>query len=286
MGEITEKETKSITDNDQESVKLEKTIKINCAIPCPYTGYFYDSVGRINTERIQSLVGDEMSAVVAWYKFRQSPGFKLTVREKVIHNELTNIFQTPADLFTTCLLTREVSDNGSTHSFSQTFVRYCSLMYQLLPMHIVNLSDPNNSYKKPEPMSDSFKELLDKENIDLKNTQGVKVMTEIHNALQKETVSLSQEARRTYEEMFQLEEEIRLLKEALNRRTERELAAAASATSTAVTENNNVVVNDAASKKILMKEEIQDVAEKVCRTRSQAKRVSYSQITQGQKKAL
>lgn len=57
MGEVTEKETKTITDNDQEMVKVEKIIKVNCAIPCPHNGYFYDYTGRINTEKIKSFLG-------------------------------------------------------------------------------------------------------------------------------------------------------------------------------------------------------------------------------------
>lgn len=57
MGEVTEKETKTITDNDQEMVKLEKIIKVNCAIPSPHNGYFYDYTGKVNTEKIKSFLG-------------------------------------------------------------------------------------------------------------------------------------------------------------------------------------------------------------------------------------
>lgn len=280
---------------------MEKIIKVNCAIPCPHTCYFYDYTGKINTERIQSLLGQSTSDVVGWYKYRHSPGFKLTVREKVIHKELTNFFNTPADLFTTCLLTIEVSDNRSTHLFSQTFVRYSCSMYQPLPMHIVNLSDPNNSYKEPEPVSVAFKQLLDSLSIDLKNAQGVKVVGEVHNALQKETGSNVGVLSRTYADMFKLEEEIIQLKHALNLKTERKVCGVFK--KEVVVENNNVdvgggdVVKEAetvpaskkkggGARKKPSKENVKTEEEAV-KTRSQANRVSnnisYAQATQGQK---
>lgn len=218
LGEVFEKETKTITDNEQEMVKLERTIKMNCAVPCPHTCYFYDSVGKVNIENVQSLLGDKAADVIAWYKFRHSPGFKLTLREKIIHKQLADIFKTPCDLFTTCLLTKEVSDNHSTHLFSQTFVRYSDTIYQPLPMHIINLSDPNNSYRKPQPVSRTFKNLLESAKIDLNKSQSLKIIGDLHNALQKEIEGVLAEFDES-ESIFELEEEIKHLKKALNEKT-------------------------------------------------------------------
>lgn len=308
MGEVFEKETKSITDNDQEMVKLERTIKISCAIPCPHTCYFYDSTGKVNVEKVQSLLGDKAADVVAWYKFRHSPDFKLTLREKIIHKQLTDIFQTPWNLFTICLLTKEVSDNHSTHLFSQTFVRYNNADYQPLPMHIVNLSDPNNSYRTPQPVSRTFKNLLESANIDLKKSQGLRIIGDLHNALQKEIESVLADLADS-ENVYKLEEEVKQLKQALKWKTETKTKNVAVLEK--VIQNNSVdnngcgdvlsdnvdVMEDSppsekritrGQTKMAKEKDVKNEEHSAVKTRSRAgsklcSEISYSQATQGRK---
>lgn len=202
-------------------IKLDRLIKVKSAVPCPHTCYFYDATGKVDVDQLQSLLGEKSAEVIAWYKFRRSPGFKLTLREKIIHKQLADIFQTTQDLFTTCLLTTEVSDNHSTHLYSQTFVQYTNTLYQPLPMHIVNLSDPNNSYRKPEAVSKAFKNLIDSVKVD-QGAQGLKIVGELHNVLQKEIESVLADFSEA-EGVFELEEEVKRLKEAVNRKAKAEV---------------------------------------------------------------
>lgn len=253
---------------------------------------------------ISIVLGEKTSEVIGWYKFRHTPGFKLAMREKVIHRQLTNFFSTPPDLFTTCLLTKEVSDNRATHLLSQTFVRYSNYMYQPLPMHIVNLSDPNNSYKEPEPVCPAFKQLLETKSTVLENARGVKVVGEIHNALLEEIGSIFGDLCNVYAEMYEAEAEVKQLKHALNLKTEQKERVG-------VVENNNVVVEGggdvkkeatevenlpkkkgAGGRRRGSKEEnnVRSSQEKVIKTRSQTNKVcnnvSYAQAMQGQKPSV
>lgn len=294
MGKIYENETKSITDNDQEMIKLERVIKINGAVPCPHTCYAYDAMGKINMDRLQSLLGDKITEVVAWYKFSQTSGFNLTMRDKIVHKQLAAISQTPLDLFTTCLLTRSASDNHSTHLFSQTFVRYSNSMYQPLPMHIVNLGDPNSSYRKPQPVSRAFKQLIDAAKINLKNHQSLKIVGELHNALQNEIESVLGSLD-VVQELFKLEQEVKVLKQTLNLKTENKI----NATVAKQVENNNLDNGDNSAEVLNVKENCtirkkkktieklgSDGEERVLRSRGANKvcnNISYAQATQIQK---
>lgn len=217
MGEIIEKKTNTITDNDEQVTKIDRIIKVNSAIPCSTLSYFYDAVGHIDEKKINNYLGNQKSnqvRVVAWYKFKRSNGFKMTVREKIVHKQLSQSFaQNHPELFACCLLTTNSSLNGSTHLYSQTFLRYLEPTYQMLPMHIVNLSDPNNCYKSVESISDTFNKLVKSLRIDRRKTQGLNIITQINEELQRRTEQIASTLGDSEKTFFDLQEEIKLLKE-------------------------------------------------------------------------
>ncbi|GJQ86234.1 Pez [Trypoxylus dichotomus] len=212
LGEIIEKKTNTITDNDEQITKIDRTIKINSAIPCPKLGYFYDAAGRIDEKKINSFLGGvkaHQMKVIAWYKFKHTNAFKMTIREKIVHKQLSQFFEpTQPELFTCCLLTTDSSARGSTHLYSQTFLRYIEPTYQMLPMHIVNLSDSNNLYKSVDPISESFTSLVKSVRIDRKKMQGINVITQINEELQKRTENTAAKLAEAEKRYFELYEEI------------------------------------------------------------------------------
>lgn len=133
------------------------------------------------------------------------------MRDRIIHKQLIDLFGIAADLFTCCFLINEISDNGSTHLFSQSFVRFHYNQFNRLPIHIPNLSEPNNTYKTCEPSSPAFSKLLTELKIDKQTTQGLVVINKIENALQKHIDKVIKSLSISEQYMHELEEEIKLL---------------------------------------------------------------------------
>lgn len=202
---------------------LKRTIKVTSSVPSIKIGYFYDSLGQISPEKFLELVGGKGSDVVGRYKYTSLPQQKLTLRDMLIHKNLAEFLKIPSDLFVTCLVSKSVSSNCSTHSFSQTFVRYTNSVYEHLPMHVENLGDPSSTYRKPQPLSDAFKGFLDSANTDFGQCQGLELMTKLNSALQKETESLLEDYAASHNEVFKLEQEIDQLEKDLEKKTEKQL---------------------------------------------------------------
>ncbi|XP_018574508.1 BRISC complex subunit FAM175B-like [Anoplophora glabripennis] len=211
LGEIVHKETKTITDNDQQQINISRTIKINSMMPCPQPHYFYNGLGKIDRDKIREFLGNQFTKVVAWYKYQRISSFKFTLKDKILHKQLQDFFNIPPELFTCCLLINEVSDNGSTHLYSQAFMRCNNTIYDKLPVHIPNLSEPNNTYKSSEPSSATFNKIINDLKIDRKNTQGLVVINKIQNALQKHIDTVIENLSEAEKYLHSLEEEIKQL---------------------------------------------------------------------------
>ncbi|KAL3277183.1 hypothetical protein HHI36_012534 [Cryptolaemus montrouzieri] len=211
LGDIIEKETKTITDNDQQQTYNTKVIKINAVVPCPRTSYFYNSVGKINEAKLKSFLGNNFGKVVAWYKYKPLSSFKLMFREKLIHKQLSDFFNIAQDSFSMCLLISDCTINGSTHSFQQSFLRNKNNRFEPLPFHIVNLTDKKNCYKSAELPSASFQGIINKLKLDPKTSQGVTFITRLQQSVQEHVESVIEDLAVEEETLFNLEEEIRHL---------------------------------------------------------------------------
>ncbi|KAK9875117.1 hypothetical protein WA026_005910 [Henosepilachna vigintioctopunctata] len=222
VGSIVEKQTKTITDNDQRQTNITRIINVNGVIPCPYVSFFYNGIGKIDEEILESFLEDEKSSVIAWYRYKANSYFELSFREKVVHNQLSEFFGIPHDLFPLCLLTSDQSVNGSTHSSQQIFLRNRNNRYEPLPFHIMNLSDNKNVYKTGEQCLSPFQKILD----DLKKTRskesrGIEFITDLENNAQKHMESVIKELTEEEAKLVELEKEIKgLLKERNNEEIE------------------------------------------------------------------
>lgn len=214
-----EKETRTITDNDQRQVNVARILKINSCMPCPTPCYFYDGIGRVNMDKVKKFLGHLAPKLIAYYKYRSASScFSMTSREKLIHQQLAQFASIPSEFFTCCLLISEKSDNGSTHSFTQNFLRCHNRLYEQLPLHIVNLSDPNNSYKNPEPISDNFKKILKSLPSNHQSSYGLAAITRIETAVQKHTNSIVANLLDVENYLYQLEDDVEKLKKNIKNR--------------------------------------------------------------------
>lgn len=165
----------------------------------------------MDKNKLKDLLGDQFGKVVAWYKFQKISGFKFSLRDKIINMQLKDMFGLTPDIFTCCYLINEVSDNGSTHLFSQVFMRYHNSKYERLPIHIPNLSEPNNTYKTSEKASLTFIKLLQELKIDKSKAQGLAVINKIQNALQKQIDKVIEDLSLSETHLHNLEEDVKLL---------------------------------------------------------------------------
>lgn len=180
-------------------------------MPCPQPHYFYNGLGKIDKDKIRVFLGNQLPKVVAWYKYQRISSFKFTLRDKILHKQLQNFFNIFPELFTCCLLINEISDNSSTYLYSQAFMRYNNTVYDKLPIHIPNLSEPNNTYKSSEPSSATFNKIVNDLKIDRKNTQGLVVINKIQNALQKQIDTVIENLSEAEKYLYNLEEEVKQL---------------------------------------------------------------------------
>lgn len=208
LGDIVRKEVKSITDRDEGLVSRSTVVKISSVVPYPQGRPFYDHAGNVNRDRVMEFLGPQYKKVVAWYKYKRSSDFRFTFREKLIHKGLSKIFDVKPELFTCCLLLQDSTENKSTHTYRQQFLKYDSYDYDRVPFRIINLSESNNGYKNSEPASETFNRILRNLDIDIKRTQGSVVINKIHTALQKHMHSVVKELNDAEHRLFELESEI------------------------------------------------------------------------------
>lgn len=226
LGAYIEKQTQTITDNDKPSIRLEKIIKVNSAIPCPKTCYFYDGLGNVDKDKLKSFLGLQALKIVGWYKYKSSTSYSLTLREKIIHKRLADFFSVVPELFCYSLITVN-NTNISTYTYKQTFIRYHDPIFQQIPMHIVNLNDSDHTYKSPQATSDTFNNLITSAKIDPQRNQGSQVISKIQAAVQARIHNIIEELSDKETQLFNLENEIRLLKQGKSRNNQSEKEAIA-----------------------------------------------------------
>lgn len=175
-----------MTDNTREEVKIKEVINITGVLPCdvPNAPFFHGD-GELFKQKLEEILGPEKKNVVAWFKYKKYRkfGFKFSIREKVIHEQLTNYFQISPCLFTCCLLTTSQSSNKSVQIFSHAFVNMPEYNLKMVPMHIENLGDTCHVYQPNIKPSDAFMKVYKKLNKDQSDFQ---LGQDIHESLKSE----------------------------------------------------------------------------------------------------
>ncbi|KAJ3628442.1 hypothetical protein MTP99_015746 [Tenebrio molitor] len=215
IGELHESSKTKITDSDQPVVHTTRIVRINTSMACPQSAYFYDGIGRVDVENVLNFLGDLAPKVVAWFKYSPlSCKLNLTFREAIIHKQLAGLFEIPHQYFSFCILSSEHSDNKSMHTFTQTFLRHRNNRYEVMPMQIVNMSNPNISYKTSEPTSDTVRNIIQGIQVDREQNGGTSVALKIQKALQEHIDDIVKPLAEAEMRLFELEDEVDELKNA------------------------------------------------------------------------
>lgn len=212
LGELITNETKTITDNDQTQVKISHVIRINGCLPYPEGFHLYDGAGRVDSDQVKTFLGELAPKAVAWYTYKaNTSNFMLTFREKLVHEQFAKLCNVPPEFFTCCRLISERSDNGATHSFSQSVVRYSNGYIEELPLHIENLSDPNTSYKPPDPVSPVYQNIVKDLRVNPEEAQGLNMIKKIEGAVHNFTSEMIEELAEAEKRLFEIDKEVREL---------------------------------------------------------------------------
>lgn len=200
----------TITDNDRLSVTVDKIIKIHTILPCPQANYYYNGIGIIDETKLKRFLGDKISNVVGWYRFRNMKTVKLTLRDNLLHKQLMHFFAPPTELFIYSLLSSDNS-NISTHVLKQSFLQYDNVEFKPVNFNILNLSNATFSYKIPQEQSKIFNKVISS----IKTNNGSCTAEDIHQAVQLHIEELVRDLAEEESNMFNLEQEVKILQEEL-----------------------------------------------------------------------
>lgn len=226
LGETLEFVINKYTDleNQVETKKIYNNIEAVLACPLPDT--LYNSIGRINKEKLKDLLRDKNKQVIGWFRFRQDMNLIPTFRDKVLHKEFASYFcnanGSKEQFFVTCLLSSSVSNRRGIHKFKHVFLRHRNGMFEPVPLTISNLGhnpfvQEGSEYKltptnKSSDVPDAFAKLIETLNLDLTRTSGVESATIIHRAAEQHLNKLIPELCKSDFEVTDLERQIKEFK--------------------------------------------------------------------------
>lgn len=202
---------KSVTDNTREELKVKEEISITGVLPCDVPNLFYHPNGELIKDKLNEILGNQKKNVVAWFKYKKfrKQGFKFTIRERVLHEELTNYLNMSPYLFTCCLLTKSQSVNRSTQIFSHAFINMYESNFKMLPMHIKNLGDSCHVYQPNVKPSESFMKLYSKIK---KDQSDLEIGQDIFKSIKRDLGNSISELESSEAKLWELKKEVNDLK--------------------------------------------------------------------------
>ncbi|XP_017878129.1 BRISC complex subunit FAM175B-like [Ceratina calcarata] len=226
LGETLEFVINKYTDleNQVETKKIYNNIE--AVVACPLPDSLYNSIGRINKEKLKDLLRDKNKQVIGWFRFRQDVSLVPTFRDKVLHKEFASYFcndnGSKEQFFVTCLLSSSVSNRRGMHKFKHVFLRHRKGVFEPVPLKISNLGQnpfvqEGSDYKltptnKSSDVPDAFAKLIETLNLDLTRTSGVESATIIHKAAEQHLNKLIPELCKSDFEVTELERQIKEFK--------------------------------------------------------------------------
>lgn len=215
VGEIINHVRNTISDAQISNEQMETLISVNCLVPLPSTVPFYNSIGKINKQKLKVFIGEMEGDVVGWYTFRRNAALVPHLRDKLLHKQLQTMFPNlSSELFMMGLLNTVVSNSGSTHTFNHKFVRYRNRNYEALPVQILNLGETHSEYTTvpvTAGLSESFRALLKTaENSDKENYKSA--MCDLQDSLKEHLKKISSKLKASENRASQLEMEVESLR--------------------------------------------------------------------------
>lgn len=150
LGNITREVTSHISDSQQENSHTDVFINVTSMLPCPDTGLFYSSCGKIKENVIHEMLTDSTPKVVGWYRYRRNNSLKMTMRDKILSRGLKKYFERHnCRYFLCCNITCRQTPGNSTHTFSYRFSKIChNGSFEMMQDVTSNLGEKVSGYKR------------------------------------------------------------------------------------------------------------------------------------------
>lgn len=177
-------------------------------LPCDIPYCNNDS--ELIVDKLTDLLGKEKKNVVAWFKYKKHrrSGYRFSLREKILHEELAEYLAIPPHQFTCLILSYDTNDTKSTHIFRHAFIQHSENQYRIVPMNIENLSNPCHQYQINTKPSEDFMQLYSKIN---KKQSDLQIGADIHKQLQSELKKLIKSLVKSENELSSLRNEVETL---------------------------------------------------------------------------
>ncbi|CAL8322597.1 unnamed protein product [Lota lota] len=139
LGESKEEEKRAITDSTNDHVYFEHTIHVQKHMPCNRLNKFYNGAGEVDMVILRKMLPDNMQDnLIGWYRQRRNTEQRMTLRERLVHENLKNAVANPELIF--LLLTpSEVTSACSTHETEYATFRSHNRRFHKVPVVISNL---------------------------------------------------------------------------------------------------------------------------------------------------
>ncbi|XP_008295871.1 BRCA1-A complex subunit Abraxas 1 [Stegastes partitus] len=139
LGESRFEEQVTISDSQADNIHIEETYNVQKHIACHRLNTLYGSAGHVNMEAVRNMLAEnKQESVIGWYRQRRNTEQQMTLREKLVHENLKNVLSNPHMIF--LLLTpSKVTAPGSTHRMEYSAFISRSRRFVNVPVLITNL---------------------------------------------------------------------------------------------------------------------------------------------------
>jgi len=161
IGDKSSVTTQTISDAEMEEERIDTTITINGTFPVGLPCTFCSPLGRINESALSKILGNCEKDVVGWYSFRRNWNHRPSLREVLLHRELTKtLTHMPSQYFIFCIVTTTTNERHATHTHKFTFLTSNHRRLQPISVIETNHGEPEDtSYRRSTIIDDSFKHL-------------------------------------------------------------------------------------------------------------------------------
>lgn len=229
LGAVVHQVTDTISDSQMRGEKTETIINISSILPISMSSHIVDGAGKVNKEKLSAIVraekiqqkttGSQSHDIVGWYSFYRRSSYALSLRERMIHLQLSKMAKefsqdSSPELFVLCLLLHNLTSKA-THVFKHSFMRYIAdkNTFDLISLQIHNLGMTQLSQYQNLACAPSRLGLL--RQIFSPDMQGKDHMLNVESELQVMLKQQVQKLSRTESIRINLESEVEKLQEEL-----------------------------------------------------------------------